>query len=79
LAVAIGPTPAMADIVREYDIGTVANDFTVESLAKSISKLSIEDISRYKQNTNRAAEELNSENNIKEIRRIVTELLTKTQ
>jgi len=75
VALAIGPTPAMADIVNQYNIGVVAEEFTAESLAKAVKSMTIEDIDNYKQNTNKAALYLNSEKNIEEIQKIVKHIL----
>lgn len=75
VAIAIGPTPAMADIVNEHDIGVVSKEFTAESLAKAILNLTVDDIDRYKSNTNKTAVELNSEKNIKQIQSIIRAIL----
>ncbi len=76
VAIVIGPTPAMADLVKEYNIGVVSEDFTAVSLATAIKNSSIEDINRYKQNTNTAAHKRNSEANITEIKRIVHSIIS---
>jgi hypothetical protein len=63
LGIAIGPTPEMANIVRKYDVGVVADDFTPASLARKLNALSPEDINRFKSNASRAALDLNAEKN----------------
>ena len=63
VAIAIGPSPEMEKIVQKYNIGVVGFDFRPESLAGEISKLSAEDIERFKSNTEKAAFELNAEKN----------------
>lgn len=75
VAIVIGPTPAMADIVRQYRIGEVTEEFTIESLSKSIQKLSVDKINAYKSNTNEAALQLNSKKNIVQIQKIVSDLI----
>ena len=74
VAIVIGPTPAMADLVNKYNVGVVSVDFTAEALTSAIEKLSVSDIDKYKQNTNFAALERNSEKNLMEIRKIIASL-----
>lgn len=61
LMVAIGPSPDMARYVQEHDLGLVAADFQPATLAAALAKLTAGDIWRFKQNANRAAAKLNSE------------------
>lgn len=75
VAIVIGPTPAMADLVEMYNIGVVSEDFTAESLTSAIKSLSVSDIDQRKLNTNLAARERNSEKNIKKIQEIIADLL----
>ena len=75
VAIVIGPTPAMAKLVNEYSIGIVSKDFTATALTDAIKKLSVSEINQFKKNTNRAAIERNSENNILEIRKIISEII----
>lgn len=75
VAIVIGPTPAMADIVTQYNIGAVSKDFTKESLRATIKQLSIEKIDEYKINTNTAALKLNAKRNIEQIRKIAKGLI----
>lgn len=58
LAVAIGPSPDMSEIVNEYQCGVVAPSFNPESLAECLSKLTTDDIDIMKQNSDKAAKEL---------------------
>lgn len=62
LMLAIGPSPDMASIVREYNCGVVSSDFTPQSLSRALNKLTVEDIVEAKMNANIAAEELCFEN-----------------
>lgn len=63
LAVVIGPSPEMARVVRAYDCGVVAEDFTAESLTSVLNALTPERIETYKQNSDSAAGELSAERN----------------
>jgi hypothetical protein len=55
LAVAIGPSPEMARLVRAHDLGVVAEDFTPAALARALQTLTVGKIAHYKQNAHRAA------------------------
>jgi glycosyltransferase involved in cell wall biosynthesis len=76
LAVAIGPSPEMAKIVKKYDCGVVARDFRPESIADEIRSLSKERLSYYKSQSAIAAHEMNSERNIEFLKQIVRKCLT---
>jgi hypothetical protein len=58
LPVAIGPSPEMKTLVMEYVCGFVAEEFSVDSMAKTLNNLSISDIDIAKRNSSRAAKEL---------------------
>jgi hypothetical protein len=73
LAVAVGPTPEMAEIVNTYKIGVVSSDFTPKSLAEKLSSITAEQLQVYKQNSIIAAEKLNAEEN----KKILIDLLEK--
>lgn len=75
LAVAIGPSPEMAKIVRRYDLGIVADNFTPESMAKELSKLTIDKIEYYKYQSDKVAYELSSERNLQKFENIIVGLL----
>ncbi len=63
LMVAIAPMPAMAEIVKKYNVGVVAEDYSSRSLADAIKKLSKEEIYNCKKNSEAAAMELSEEKN----------------
>ncbi|MBI4685912.1 MAG: capsular biosynthesis protein [Nitrospirae bacterium] len=63
LAVAIGPSEEMADILKQYDIGVVSEDFTPQSMARVLNQLDNEKIYFYKQQADRAAGFLSAEKN----------------
>ena len=58
LPVAIGPSPEMKALVRKYDCGFVANEFSLESMAMTLNNLVISDIDTAKKNSDRASKEL---------------------
>jgi hypothetical protein len=60
LMIAIGPSPEMARLTREYDLGVVAEDFKPATLAAALARLSPAEIWRHKQNAHHAAAVLNS-------------------
>lgn len=61
LAVAIGPSPDMAEVVNKYRCGVVASAFSVQEMANALQALSKTDIELMKANANLAAQELNYE------------------
>jgi hypothetical protein len=63
LAVAIGPSREMAEVVRRWDCGVVSDDFRPDSLAEALSKLTLAEVRRMKANANVAAGALNAEAN----------------
>jgi len=63
LAVAIGPSPEMAAVVREWDCGVVSETFAPEAFAESLDKLTIAEVERLKRNADRASRVLNAEHN----------------
>jgi hypothetical protein len=74
LGVATGPSPEMADITRQYDIGVVSKEFTAQSLADALNALSTEDVMRFKQNSSLAAREHNADVNAKRMLDLVGSL-----
>ena len=63
LAIAVGPTPEMAEIVNHYNLGVVSEDFSAKSLADKLNRLTAEDLTTFKINTAKAAQQLNAEGN----------------
>lgn len=58
LAVAIGPSPEMASLVRKYGCGVVAESFEPQALACALAGLDTQDIQSLKAASHRAAEVL---------------------
>lgn len=77
LAVAIWPSPEMAKILKQYQCGVVADDFTIEAMAEQLNKLTSEDIMRYKHQAHQAAKSLSAETNQAILRELVAKLLQK--
>jgi hypothetical protein len=75
LAIAIGPSPEMVRIVRKYDLGVIAPDWTPLGLAAEFQRLDRAAIERYKRNAHECARELSAERNA-EIMRSVVERVT---
>lgn len=75
LAVAIGPSPEMARLVRTHNCGLVADDFTPVALARSLCVLTPDMIARLKRGAHSAADALCWENESKKLRAIVRQLL----
>lgn len=75
LAVAIGPSPEMARIVREFRCGVVADDFEPASLARVLNRLTSVDIDRMKTGSERAAQVHTAERNAEKLREVVAGVL----
>jgi hypothetical protein len=58
LAVAIGPSPEMAKLVKRYGCGIVATDFKPASLARALNRLNADDLTTLKKCSHVAASEL---------------------
>jgi glycosyltransferase involved in cell wall biosynthesis len=71
IAPAIGPSPEMARVVREWDCGIVTDDYRPEALAGAIAGTTRERLAELKRNADRAAGELCAERN----REIVLEVV----
>jgi hypothetical protein len=63
LAVAIGPSPAMAEVLREWDCGVIAPSFAPQAFAESLRQLTVAEVERLKRNADRAAHVLTADNN----------------
>ncbi|MEB3189313.1 MAG: glycosyltransferase [Snowella sp.] len=75
LAIAIGPSPEMARVVKEHDLGIVAEDFEPKTLAKKIMNLDYEKINYYKNQSHKAAYSLSAESNKHILLNLVQETL----
>jgi hypothetical protein len=71
LAVSIGPIPEIAEVVNQYDLGYVSEEFTARSLAAKLMKMSNADLIRFKENAVEAATELSADKNASLLNEIV--------
>lgn len=78
LMVAIGPSPDMADIVRHYNCGVVADSFSIRVMADSLSRLNVEQIHMAKENSHLAAKELCFEKEQGKLQEIIGALVSFT-
>ena len=76
LAIAIGPTPEMANLVNTHQLGVVSEEFTAKSLAMKINSLSNEDIGRFKEHSHKVAHDLSAEKNKVILNDLVVKLLS---
>jgi glycosyltransferase involved in cell wall biosynthesis len=63
IAPAIGPSPEMTRILRHWDCGIVASDYTPDALAAAIAETTRARLAELKRNSDRAAHELCAERN----------------
>jgi hypothetical protein len=75
LAVAIWPSPEMARVVKEYDLGVVSDEFSIPSMAKHLNALGVENITHFKNNSDCAATLLCAEKNRDKLRCMVADLI----
>jgi glycosyltransferase involved in cell wall biosynthesis len=61
LAVCIGPSPSMAEVVRKYGCGCVAQSFDPRDTAKTLNHLTLEQLSMMRIASRKAAEDLNAD------------------
>jgi glycosyltransferase involved in cell wall biosynthesis len=61
LAVCIGPSPSMVEMVNKYGFGCVAPSFDPKDFAKLLNGLTLEQLSRMRASSRKAAKELNAE------------------
>jgi len=63
LAIAVGPSPEMARIVREHDLGVVSRDFSPRALAECLNQLDPQKINYYKSQSHKVAGLLSAQQN----------------
>ncbi|OMH27064.1 hypothetical protein BKD30_04020 [Tersicoccus phoenicis] len=78
LAVVFGPSPVTTELIEEHGLGAVAEDFSTESLVRTVRGLSREQIRAGKQHADEAAHELSSEREEEVERTILRRLLPAT-
>lgn len=75
LAVCVGPSPAMADLVTRHGCGVVADGFDAAPVADALAGLTPEAIDGHKAAARRAAATLNAEHEAETLRRCVAGVL----
>jgi len=79
LAVAIGPSPEMARVVRAHKVGVVSESFDPASMADSLNSLTREDLIRFKQASHRSADQLCFEAVSDRLLAVIQDLLTRSR
>lgn len=79
LAVAIGPTVEMVNVVNEYGLGVVSEDFSVPSIVAALQSLTPQAITSYKQAAAAAADPLSFQSQSKVIDEIFDAFLQTPQ
>jgi glycosyltransferase involved in cell wall biosynthesis len=76
LAVAVGPSPEMAKIVRRFECGIVGPTFEARDLANLLSAMDKSTLRQFKKNADSAAQKLSAEANAPLIRELITRVLS---
>jgi hypothetical protein len=79
LAIAIGPSPDMKDIVENEGLGIVGSDWSVDSLAAQINALDATDIFKFKKRAHAVSEHYSSFGNMIRFGDLVKELCEKNE
>ena len=74
LAVIVGPTPEMAQYVRQFGLGPVTEDFDPPALTAVLDALSADDVREWKAAADRSARELSAESQVEIWRRAIARL-----
>src|SRR5262249_46644187 len=75
LGVFIGPSPAMADVVKKYQAGWVAKSFEPRDLAETLNGLTAEGIVAARENARQAAKEWNADHEMGKLVKLYEQLL----
>ncbi len=75
LAVALGPSPDMIQIVNKYGCGIISTDFSAGEFADTLNSLTSKKINEMKEASNQTAGKLNSENEGKKFMDIVDKVM----
>jgi glycosyltransferase involved in cell wall biosynthesis len=79
LAVIIGPSPAMAELVKQYQFGVVSSTFEPQNLADTLNALSVEQIAHMRGAACEAARYLNANAEMAKLESIYQKLLNEGQ
>jgi glycosyltransferase involved in cell wall biosynthesis len=75
LGVAVSPLPMMQKIVKDYQLGIVAEDQSPEAMAQKLNSLSAEEINHFKKKALIAARTFNAENEMEKLNHIYQQLV----
>jgi glycosyltransferase involved in cell wall biosynthesis len=76
LAVCIGPSPSMAEIVNKYGLGIIAPTFEPEAVAKMLNQLSSDKLARMKDAARKASLEINAQKEMSKVVSLYERLLS---
>lgn len=79
LAVCIGPSPAMAEIVHQYGLGCVAPTFDPADVAAMLNRLSVEQLLTMRRAACAAAQQFNANQEMNKVVALYGQLLEETQ
>lgn len=79
LAVAIGPSPEMASIVRKHGLGLVADDFSEDALADQLRHLNPGALQNFKMNSDKAAQIYNAHQSTQSLKNELLRILKRSQ
>jgi hypothetical protein len=75
LAICIGPSPAMAEIVHQYGLGCVASTLNPAEVATMLNRLNVEQLLTMRQAARTAAQQLNAEHEMNKVVKLYHQLL----
>ncbi|UJH71214.1 hypothetical protein [Ornithinimicrobium sp. INDO-MA30-4] len=64
LGIIVGPSPEMAGLIEQHGLGAVTEDFTAQSLAAALDRLSDEQVAGFKSASHAVAYQLSAEEQI---------------
>jgi glycosyltransferase involved in cell wall biosynthesis len=76
LAVVVGPSPAMAEIVRQYNIGWVADGFAPQDIARTLNAIQSEQLMNARARARQAAQTFNAESELAKVTAAYRKLFT---
>lgn len=75
IGLAVGPSPDMARVIKERDLGVAVDAFSPEKMADALNNLTREDVQCFKQNAHAAASVYSAENNMRMLRDILLDVV----
>jgi hypothetical protein len=79
LAVCIGPSPSMAELVRQYGFGCVAPTFNPSDVAYMLNQLNIDQLTAMQQAAREVARQLNANTEMGKVVELYQQLLGETR